>query len=338
MESSSSKYRIPILAIIALFLIWGLFGLMDMKNWTYSGYQTGADYNIINVEEGSPAETAGLMTGDRIKSIDGTTMGDSKAWNKKQRPAIGETRNFLIDRQGEEMEIAVTYSEQPASDKLLTYAAFALGIIFFLMGLWIFRTSSTKAGLIFALFAVLFGSNFFTAPYLASPFLRNLASTVSIWLILLGFAFLVNLLLNYPRQRELVDKSSARWLIFGPAVLLGLVITTLNLVQPDGTAALNRFMNLLVGLVILYYFVWAIILMIQNYSRATAEERKSKGINLMLIGAIAGLLPVVIVVLMQTLAPEVVLPAGQYAFLFFALIPVLFALAIRKGEAVATTA
>ena len=74
--------------------------------------------------------------------------------------------------------------------------------------------------------------------------------------------------------------------------------------------------------------------MVQSYSRASTEERSAKGLNLMLIGAILGLLPIIIVVLVQTVAPQVIVPGGNYAFLFFGLIPVLFAIALRKGEAV----
>lgn len=323
---------LPILGIVILFTIWGIFGVMDFANRANAGYSTDNHFNIIEVEPGSPAESAGLLVGDHIKSIDGIDMEDSKSWNKKARPAIGETRTFLVDRQGEEVAVEATYARLSGSDMMLNYAGFALGIIFFLMGLWVFRTSKTRAGLLFALFAVLFGSNFFSGPYIANPLLRNLINSISLWLILLGFAYLVNFLLHYPKRRALLDKSSTRWLIFGPAILLAVVFTILTLFQPPNTSALRNILNLLAGFVILFYFIWAIILMVQSYQRATAEERKNQGLNLMLIGVVLGLLPIIIVVLIQTLAPQVIIPGAQYASLFFALIPILFALALRKGE------
>jgi len=337
MESTFNRYRLPILAIVILFFIWGIFGAMDFGNRVQLGYSTDNNFNIIEVESGSPAETAGLLVGDQIKRIDGIDMDDSKSWNEKARPAIGETRTFLVDRQGEEVEIQATFARLSGSDMMLNYAGFVLGIIFFLTGLWIFRTNNTKAGLLFALFAVLFGSNFFAGPYIEAPFLRNLTNSISLWLLLLGFAYLVNFLLHYPAQRDLLNKSSTRWLIFAPAILLAVLITILNLFQPESSSTLRTLVNLLVGIVVLFYFVWAIILMAQSYNRASTEERNTKGLNLMLVGVILGLLPIIIVVLVQTLAPQIIVPGGNYAFLFLALIPILFALALRKGEAVIAT-
>lgn len=337
MAPTPGKYHLPILIIVIASLIWGIFGLADFKNFTSLGYQTDNNFNIIKVDEGSAAETAGLMVGDHIESINGISMEDSKTWNETARAAIGETRTWLIARNDEEMEIPVTYRGLPTSGTMLNYATFALGLTFFFMGLWVFRSVSTETAALFALFAVLFGSSFFSGPYIASPLLRNVVDSVRLWLLLLGFAYLINFLLRYPAERALTTKSSSRWLIFGPAILLAVIVTLLNLFQPTNTQALRTILNLLIGLVILFYFVWAIVLMIQSYKRASAEERQAKGIGLMLLGVIAGLLPIIIVVLVQTVASQVVLPGANYAFLFFAFIPILFGLAVRKGSNVMKT-
>lgn len=108
MEPNVSNYRLPILLFVAVFLIWGILGLTDFKNFVTTGYQTDNNFNIIKVENGSAAETAGLLVGDHILSIDGTSMEDSKTWNEKARPAVGETRTWVVDRKGEELEIPVT--------------------------------------------------------------------------------------------------------------------------------------------------------------------------------------------------------------------------------------
>ena len=332
METNVKKYRLPIFIFVLVFLAWGIAGLTDFKNRATTGYQTDNNFNITKIESGSAAETAGLMVGDHINSIDGISLEDSKSWNEKARPAIGETRPWDIERNGGEMKIPGTYTALPPKDMMLNYAAFALGVIFLLMGLWVFLAAKSRAALLFTFFAVLFGSNFLGGPYIATPTLRNIVDSVQLWLLLLGFAYLVNFLLHYPVQRDFTAKSNSRWIIFGPAVLLGVVFTILNLFQPDYTQPIRTGLNLIIGLVILFYFVWAIVLMVQSYNRASAEERSAKGLGMMLAGVAIGLLPIIVLVLVQTLAPQVVVPGGNYAFLFFAFIPILFGIAVRKVE------
>ena len=51
----TGKYTTPFLVVGALFVLWGVIGLFDMGNIPYSGYLTGPDYTVIQVDEGSPA-------------------------------------------------------------------------------------------------------------------------------------------------------------------------------------------------------------------------------------------------------------------------------------------
>ena len=109
MSSQQTKYSSIIIIAGILFIIWGILGLMDAKNYTYSGYNTDDNWTIIKIEEGSPAESAGLQIGDVLKSTGGIAVTDAKALNKRQRANIGETREFIVDRNGEELEFEVTW-------------------------------------------------------------------------------------------------------------------------------------------------------------------------------------------------------------------------------------
>jgi hypothetical protein len=52
----------------------------------------------------------------------------------------------------------------------------------------------------------------------------------------------------------------------------------------------------------------------------------------MLWGAIIGLVPILIIVLINMVAPTVIVPGGDYFFLTFGLIPILFALAVVRHK------
>jgi hypothetical protein len=333
MEFNKNKYRLPVFIIAALVAIWGILGLLDIQNFTYVGYNTDGDKTVIAVEEGSPAASAGLQVGDYLVSIAGIGIDDSKAWDKKARPEIGETRPFIVQRDGENVELAITYAAQPDTDKTLSYAGFALGLIFLLCGLWIFGSSNSKAGFIFTLFGIFFASAFFSGPYFASPVLRDLFSVVKLTFTLSGFALLTYFMLQFPNPGPILQKKNAGYLLAGPAVLLAVVLVFLNIFEPEATSGLRMFVRLLYGAVFLFYFVWALIAMFRSYGRHSAAERSSQGLNLLLIGAVLGLVPILVVILIGTVVPQVIVPGGDYAFLTLGFIPILFALAIRKKEA-----
>lgn len=84
-----------------LFIIWGVLGLMDAKNYSYSGYSSDNN-KITQVRDGSPAEAAGMQVGDVMKSFDGISVTDSKAFSKRNRTEIGQTVEIVVDRNGEE--------------------------------------------------------------------------------------------------------------------------------------------------------------------------------------------------------------------------------------------
>ena len=127
MKTQSTKYNNLLIIVGVLFIIWGILGLMDAKNYTYAGYNTDDNWTVIKIEEGSPAEAAGLQKGDVLKSTGGIAVTDTKALNKRQRAKIGETREYLIDRSGEEITLQVTYAEMVDKDSTNNIIGFLIG-------------------------------------------------------------------------------------------------------------------------------------------------------------------------------------------------------------------
>ncbi|NNK90075.1 MAG: PDZ domain-containing protein [Saprospiraceae bacterium] len=330
MKAKVDKYKMPTIILIVLVALWAILGLMDMKNNTTDGYRTDGNSTIIQIDQDSPAEAAGLQVGDRLISIDGTGVNDTKSWELKSRAKVGDTWSYVVDRNGEEMAMDLTFASPSGSSKMLNYAGFLLGLIFLLCGIWIFMTNKSYAAALFSVFSILFSLTFFGGPYLSSPAMRDISNIVTTTLFLGAFAYLVKFLLQFPSQRSPLGTSKANYLIFGPVVLLAVIIIILELLDPEWVTGLRTGMRVLFGLTIVYYFGWALLTLIKRYNSSTAEERSAKGINLMLIGAILGLVPILILIIINTVSPSTIIPGGDYAFLTLGLIPISFALALNK--------
>ena len=161
MNAHKSKYSSLLLLIGVLFIIWNILGIMDAKNYTYLGYNSDDNYAVNIIEEGSPAESAGLQMGDIIKSTGGILITDSKANSERQRAKIGETREYIVDRNGEDVTLQLTFAPLIDKDKNLNRVGNIIGLIFILLGLFANFKFKSELSFAFAMFAVCFGFIFF---------------------------------------------------------------------------------------------------------------------------------------------------------------------------------
>ena len=93
-------------------------------------------------------------------------------------------------------------------------------------------------------------------------------------------------------------------------------------------------LRLLFGAFIIFYFALAIITLIRKYLNASNDERSTKGMNMMLIGTLVGLFPILIYFTLSTLKPGIDLPGNDYVFYTFAAIPIFFLLALNQQHKV----
>jgi len=329
MSDQTTKNGIILKIAAVLFIIWGILGLMDAKNYSYSGYSTDGNNTITQVREGSPAETAGMQVGDVMKSYDGIAVTDSKAFSKRNRTEIGQTVEIVVDRNGEEQALQVTYIAQPDKNSGLNIAAFVMGLLFIILGLYVDSKKKTALSHAFALFGVLFGFIWFNGPYINPGFLRELVNSISITIVMLAFVALACFILQYPPKSSFLKGGDSRW-TYVPAVVVVLIIWFLNFAQPDSTSTLNVSLNMLFYVVIVFYFGVSLVTLIGKYSKANAETRSSSGLNHMFLGAILGIVPFLIVFTINRISPTTVLPGDDYIFLTFAFIPIFFSAALLK--------
>ena len=110
-------------------------GARDYAATPYAGTELGAesanDFNsdyliphlIERVSPGSPADIAGLRSGDMVVSIQGIPFEDQERIIKLGRPKIGETRSLVVEREGKQVLVSLTYGKNPSSNNF-KYTAF----------------------------------------------------------------------------------------------------------------------------------------------------------------------------------------------------------------------
>ena len=91
-------------------------GVEDAQTAAQLGVNAYGVY-VVEVVKGGPAERAGLQSGDRIVSIDGTEIASKDDLGTlMQKHAAGDTLNITIARNGQMQTINVTLGEKTASN------------------------------------------------------------------------------------------------------------------------------------------------------------------------------------------------------------------------------
>lgn len=325
MSTNSSKYTAILFIASVGFIIWGVLGFMDAENFTTDGFQTNDNNEIVLVEPDSPAEKSGMQLGDKLLSSGGIDMNDNKALSKRDRPSPGDTREYLVDRNGEEVSLNLTFSALSDEDRNLNTLGIIVGVLFILIGLYTNNKHKTDLSLGFATFSICFGFIFMSGPYFEPGTLSSLVNSLSSMIVVFSFAALANYMLIYPNK-----SNYNRRLLFLPGVLAVLLVWYLNFAPPEGSETINMVIRLFFGGMIIFYFGTALITLLRKYFKANAGERKSRGLNMMLVGSLIGLLPILIYFTANTLSPGIDLPGNDYVGLTFAAIPIFFMLALNQ--------
>ena len=332
MKNQTIKYTGILFVIAVLFIIWGILGVMDFKNFTYAGFITDGDNTIIKVEDNSPASDAGFQVGDVIKKNGGISVTDSKALSSRERPKIGDEREFVVERAGSDLTLQLTFAAMNNKDKALNIVAFIIGLFFIVLGVYAHTKIKTFLSLSFAIFALCFGFNFMFGPYASDELLRKIINAFANTVVLFSIAALANFMLKYPPHSNFLNKKGSLLWLYIPAVALIVFFWILIFVQPDSTSSLNQIIRLLIGVFIVGYFGVALVTLIIKYAKSTAEQRQLRGLNLLLFGTLIGLVPILIAMLVQTISPKTLLPGSDYFYITFIAIPIFFTTALIKQD------
>jgi hypothetical protein len=333
-----TRYKMPVLVVSVMLLIWAVLGTLDVRNQPYSGYVTDGNNTITGLTEGSPADAAGFQVGDYILSNGGIPVEDSRELSARGRAAVNELRTFEVEREGQTLSLDMRYSSLPTRNALIYYGGIIIGLLFLAFGVWAFLAAPSRATGLLAVMGIAFAPALTVGPYFGNAGIRTAVGVLIFLVITFGFAFLTHFLLVYPKEKRALRNHRLTALVYGPAALVAILAGWLLLAQPTATSALNAFFRVLFGLFVVAYFGTAIVAMLHSYVKASSQERTAWGLNLLLAGAVIGLGPSLVISIVGLIAPQVVVPGSQFLPLAVGLLPVLFAIAAVKGERAAHVA
>lgn len=313
-------------AAAAFVVVWAILGFMDVSNFTTSGYSTDFDNNVTQVVDGGPAAMAGMQVGDRIRSVNGVPVEDSRGMSAMPRPSVGETRAIVVGRGGQDADVALTYDAQSGSQSVNSYIGILIGLAFMGMGLWAFLTAPGRNTRILALAGAFFGIVLTGGPYLGTSMLANIVGGLIFLCVAMAFAALLHFMIVFPDKPD-----PNKWIVYGPGALIGLFVLGLGIFQPDATSGLNRFVQILFVVWIFGYIGLALFHMVRTWIRASAEGRSRHGLTTLLVGTVVGLGILLLSALVGILLPTVTIPGGQWLSISLALVPIAAALAAVKS-------
>lgn len=331
MNPTDAPFRMPLLVAAAVITIWALLGVLDARNVAYTGYQTDAGYVVTSVSEGSPAETADLRVRDRVRTVNGIAIENTREMLRQDRPAIGSTTVLQVERDGSTITLDLVNGARSTRSLVDSYLLIVIGLCFVFFGYSAYSKAPARKTLLLALAGAGIGFNFTGGPYIGSPALASLVTAVIVLVVYIGLAMLYHFVLSMPRASAALQRTATLQLLYAPAVIAGIAIAVVVGTQMNATSTLNRVTQVAVGVVLAGYFLGSVVAVIRRYGKADDATRKAHGLALMLAGTILGFAPLIIVIVMSIVAPSVVLPGANYYILTFALIPITFSMAAVRS-------
>jgi hypothetical protein len=320
MDVSNSKT--PLMVFAAIVAVYGIFGWLDVANYAQGGWATDPESVVTQVLPGSPSEAGGLQIGDKIMSLGGIATSDADAQAHRNRPEVGETWEFVVQRDGTEVALDITFGEPVAQRKFSAHASFVVGFCFIGFTLWAFMQRQTESTAALLLAGTAFSLVFIGGPYFESYMVRSIGNLAAAFIVWFGIASILNFLLVHLR-------SGGNRMYYIPALVVSIFIGWRILARPEATDALNNFANVFVGAIAAFYLIFSLVTVYRGYSGASASDRSANGLNLMLIGAVVGFLPTIIAIVVGIISPQTVLPGQNFYLLSFVAIPITWSMAVR---------
>jgi hypothetical protein len=323
-DTGTGRFRWALVTAAAVVGLLHVVGALQVREQVYRGYRSGDDHVITEVVQGGPADRAGLEVGDRIVRIDGIDAGDAAALEARPRARVGQTQSIVVDRGGLPVEIPMTFEGLSRMGAAAYLASGLTGLGFLAFGLWAYLHAPCRTTRILAWAGIGLAAVFTEQPYVASQLARSMQESGLIVAGVFGFAALLHLMLVFPAERRMLSRKATLPAIYVPAAIVSagrVAATVVQRGEPRGGLALTTTASLVVVLV---YFLLAVVVFIQSYVRATPAERTSSGLNFLVVCIVMGLAPM-IPTAVDLVAPGATFPGGDYYDLTWVLIP--FALA-----------
>lgn len=325
---NSRRWGLPerSLAGIALVVaVWGTSGVLQQQAAGQGGYSTGLGALVSDVEEGGPADVAGLRIGDRIMGVGDTAF--DHPWSKpdKERVGVGNTQTLAVDRGGERLNADLVWENLSDAHRRSLLVGFLITSGFLGFGLWAYLASRTFAGLVLAVFGVCYGVAAFDGP-IVEPLdggIRFLQYVLS----LLSTVLLFHFLMVFPKRKTVFGRRVPGWLLYAPFlpfVLFGLAEWVIF-------PALVPEYRTVTTVTDLFFMVLLVVALIHTWITLGREGLRQTRFNLILWGLAIAIGPILIHGLLGLAIPGLTLPGADFLPVLGVAIPGSMALAVVSG-------
>jgi len=191
MESLTVRHRGALLLGAAVIITaWGTVGFFQGLGGGFSGGLYSPRYVVDGVMPGGAGEKAGLRVGDRVISVEGKPveeLGMESRWPRSLTPRAGDTRRFLVEREGKKVAISVVYGAPPRGVVAMRLGGALVVLSFMALGLWTFFGVRTSHALTLAQIGLVTGAMYMSPSLGAWNGVTNLIQGVSavLWVALL---------------------------------------------------------------------------------------------------------------------------------------------------------
>lgn len=280
--------------LVLVSIVWNVY-------YNFTNYYYGFEINleagveaatVTEVDDESPAARAGLQVGDEIKSINSHKISQAvhSSWESFSRELRTGQLELEVEREGKALTIALR-SELP-NVSLAFFAFLIIGLLFIVMGLWVFLARlNYKAATVWGFFALLMGG--FVTSVGAEPSYMELIH-LFIGILTLGQFFFaiaagLHFSLIFPKESKL---SKRKWIIpiiytlptiillFSAAVML---LSYFMQYMGDIINELQNIVGVMVSSFWVIYFSLIIIAMIASYL-GTSELTEKRRIRAIIFG------------------------------------------------------
>ncbi len=279
MKKNNNLITLYIGALIVL--VVGVYNIITTFNQPYDGFSYNRNYTIVNVQPNSPAEKAGMLKDDQIKSGNGITFSDLKEFTPLPDSEVGDVVELIIDRNGEEKTLHMLIEPQPLTNLLYACGIFALALAFLLCGVFAHYKVKSKLSFLFALFSLVVGFLFSTQMHIQN----NVLITIYLICYFVLPSLLMHFLLTYPHKSSFLDQKLKWLLLYIPAIVISVIyllfyFLNLNVTDNPVQYALEA--------IYFAYLVAAVVLVLVKFFRASTDFRKKSGLNLIALATVVG--------------------------------------------------
>lgn len=305
------RQRALMLASALIIVAWGGVGLYQGLNTGFSGGLYDPEYRIVQSGRGSLAERSGLKPGDRVISVEGRPveeLGMESRWPRSLVPRAGESRRFLVDRNGERILVEVVFPAPFRAAVNNRIRAAVIGLAWLVFGVWAFMTVDTRP------------ARTLVCAGLAAGLSVALGGHISTAAGVLMFILLLRFFVTFPTPKRVSESRMAAWLVYGAWGCLIVFLAVEVIVHP----ALYYTTGNVAGPLTLAYAVLILAAIVHTFVKLPREELRASGMPWIAGGILVGILGMA----SPFVLPEN-LPGWINAFLIAA-IPLSMFLAVKK--------